>query len=64
MVCLTSTHVHINKHTGYINQIRGDIMEFPQSEIKHGDLTINNGDMVGYNAISKGMMSSQLIICI
>ena len=45
-------------------EIRGNIMEFPQSEIKHGDLTTNNGDMVGYNAISKGMMSSQVIICI
>ena len=45
-------------------EIRGNIMEFPQSEIKHGDLTTNNGDMVGYNAISKVMMSSQVIICI
>ena len=38
------TYVHINKHTGYINQIRGDIMEFPQSEIKHGDLTGSNNN--------------------
>ena len=35
----------MNKNTGYIMDIRGTIMEFPQSGIKHYDLTIIHGDM-------------------